>query len=366
MEKQKVKFWLGITAISTIGPVRFKKIINYFADPADFFRASLGDLLAAGISQQASEQILIERNQLNLDALLEQVEWEEIKIVTFLDEEYPAILKEIYDFPPLLYVRGNLRADEGSIVAVVGARQPTNYGQDITTQLATALANAGVTIVSGLARGIDSIAHSAASKAGGRTIAVLGSGLDWRSIYPSENRRLAEEIIAAGGAVISEFPCGSPPHRQHFPQRNRIIAGLSLGTLVVEAAEGSGALITAKCALDYNREVWAVPGSIYSPLSFGPNNLLKQGAKVVTSANDILESLNLNLIKEIKLEVKVTAEGPEEEALLPLLSQEPVHIDQLILTSGLSREAVNSALVIMEIKGKIKDIGGKRYIINCR
>jgi DNA processing protein len=214
-----------------------------------------------------------------------------------------------------------------------------------------------------LALGIDSLAHRATIEAGGKTIAVLGSGLDWRSIYPSENKKLVESIVASGGAVLSELPCGMAPHKSNFPLRNRLISGLSLGTLVVEAGEKSGALITAQTALEQNREVLAVPGNIFSGTAMGVNNLIKAGARLVTSVNDVLETLNLTLIKEHVTMREVKPESPEEELILSLLSQEPLHIDQLILWSGLPSQVINSTLLMMEIKGKIKDVGGKRYVI---
>ncbi len=362
MREKELKYWLGLSALEPIGPVRFKRIINHFNQISDFFKADRKSLTAAGIEPWIVNKVIESRASLNIEEKWKQLKNEEIKLITFRDDDYPKLLKEIYDFPPLLYVRGNLRKEDKFSLAVVGTRRPSTYGQQITEEIVEGLTQSKVAIVSGLAYGIDSQAHQAAIDFGGRTIAVLGTGLDWQSVYPRQNRKLVEEIIASGGAVVSEFPCGMPAHKQNFPRRNRLISGLSLGVVVIEGNEDSGSLITARCALEQNREVFAVPGSIYNENSAGPNNLIKQGARVVTRANDILEALDLTLVKEfVKLE-KVTADSKEEEILLQFISKEPKHIDQLILASGLKSEVVNSVLVIMEVKGKVKNLGGQRYV----
>jgi DNA processing protein len=237
------------------------------------------------------------------------------------------------------------------------------YGLQVTPEIVCPLAQHGLTIVSGLAIGVDALAHLSALKAHGRTIAVLGTGVDARSLYPTQNRRLAEQIIEQGGAVISEFSIGTPPLKQNFPIRNRIISGLSLGTLVIEAARESGSLITARSALEQNREVFAVPGSAHSPTSAGPNNLLKMGARVVTSATDILDALNIEPRQEIIGKRKITADNLEEAALLPHLSREPRYIDALVKASHLGAPQVMSILTIMEIKGKVRNLGGMQYVL---
>lgn len=364
MKEEELKYWVGLSAIDGVGPVRFKKIINYFSSVRDFFSCGKVDLLSAGLSEIMADKIISSRNQVDIEARWEQLKAEQIQIVTFLDPEYPALLKEIYDFPPILYLRGAPLGSTDLAIAVVGSRQSTPYGEYMANLLVRGLVQGGVTVVSGLARGIDSCAHQATIAAGGKTVAVLGGGLDWRSIYPRENKKLVEEIMAGGGTVISEFPCGAAPIRQNFPLRNRLLSGLSRGVLVIEAAEKSGALITAKCALDQNREVFAVPGNVIQPTAFGPNFLIKQGARAVTEVNDILETLNLALPKTaVARPAAPEPANPEEAKILDCLSIEPTQIDQLILQSGLPSQTVSAVLAIMEMAGKVKEVGGQRYII---
>jgi len=283
---------------------------------------------------------------------------EYVKIL-LTDKNYPKLLKEIFDPPKELYIWGELKAEEKYPLAVVGTRKISSYGKQVAAPLVKNLAKAGLTIVSGLALGIDGLAHQAALDVGGRTIAVLGSSLD--IIYPALHKKLAENIANSGGAVISEYPPGTRPAKYTFPARNRIVAGLSLGVLVIEAPEKSGALITARFALDQGREVFAVPGSIYNPNSIGCNKLIKMGAKPVTKAEDIFETFNLEFSTEPKKEIK--PETPEEEILLKFLSHEPVHIDELIKLSKLSPSAANSTLTIMEIDNKVKNLGNNNYIL---
>jgi len=283
----------------------------------------------------------------------------EFKKILLADKNYPKLLKEIFDPPKELYIWGELKAEEKYPLAVVGTRKISNYGKQVAVSLTKNLAKAGLTIVSGLALGIDGLAHQAALDVKGRTIAVLGSSLD--IIYPALHKKLAENIANSGGAVISEYPPGTGPTKFNFPARNRIVAGLSLGVLVIEAPEKSGALITARFALDQGREVFAVPGSVYNPNSIGCNKLIKMGAKPVTKAEDIFETFNLEFSTELKKEIK--PETPEEEILLKFLSHEPVHIDELIKLSKLSPSVANSTLTIMEIDGKVKNLGNNNYIL---
>ncbi len=285
-----------------------------------------------------------------------------IDVIPLSDSRYPALLKQTYDPPICLFVRGNLDA-KGSMLAVVGTRSFSPYGKQVTEELVTALVHAGLTIVSGLALGIDGCAHAATLASGGNTIAVLGSGIDRWTIFPAVHRPLAEKIIAADGAVIAEYPPGFLPTAYSFPERNRIIAGLSLGTLVVEAGEKSGALITARSALDNNREVFAVPHNITSKTSGGTNTLIKMGATLVTSAEDIFQVLNLSEIKQT-LAPSIHPESEEEAALLPLLSREPLHMDEIIHQSGLGSSRVMSTMTLMEMKGKVRNIGGMMYVLS--
>ncbi|MFA5358853.1 MAG: DNA-processing protein DprA [Patescibacteria group bacterium] len=364
MDDDCKKYLVGISLVEAVGAVRFKKIINHFSNPKDFFNATRAELLAAGIPVWVVDVILRQRTIVDVEKAWDLLQQEGIEVLTFWDQNYPDLLKQIYDWPPILYFRGSPEILRGKMLAVVGTRRPTEYGIRATQDIVSGLVAGGVSIVSGLARGIDSTAHKTVIGLDGKTVAVLGTGLDWRSIYPAENKRLVEEIIYCGGIVISEFPCGTPPNRQNFPRRNRLISGLSQGVLVVEAGQGSGALITARCALDQNRDVYAVPGNIYNVNSFGPNELICQGAKPVSSANDILEALDLSLIKETTRIKEAVASSKEEKTLLQFVSSEPVHIDNLIRQSELSSEVVNSVLLVMELAGKVKDVGGKRYVIN--
>lgn len=286
---------------------------------------------------------------------------EGIRKIIISESDYPTKLKEIHDPPSALYVRGNFIKEDEIAIGIVGTRNYTNYGKQITYDIAGSLTEAGITIVSGLAKGIDTFAHKAVLERKGRTIAVLGSANDSSSVYPSCNRKLADKITQ-NGAVISEYPPGTKSERWFFPQRNRIISGLSLGVLVIEAPEKSGALITAMQAVEQNREVFAIPGSVYSKNSVGTNRLIQMGAKLVTRANDILEELNLPILEEKRKSFE--PETKEEEILLNIIGKEPIHIDEIIKQSKLDTRIVGSALMMLELKGVIKSSGGGYYIKN--
>jgi len=285
---------------------------------------------------------------------------QKIEKITIQDKEYPKLLKEIYDPPQELFFLGEIKAEENLPLAIVGTRKVSNYGKQVTTELSRGLARAGFTIISGLALGVDGLAHQSALDVGARTVAVLGCGLD--NIYPPVHKKLAEQIVKSGGAIISEYPPGTMPLKHHFPARNRIISGLSLGTLVVEAPETSGALITAKCALEQNREVLAVPGNIFNQNSFGTNQLIKLGAKAITKIEDVFEVFNLEPLKNQRKKIEPANE--EEKIILDILSKEPNNIDEIVKKSNLDAATVNSTLIMMEISGKIKNLGGGNYIIN--
>lgn len=287
---QEDKYFNAFNLIEGIGPVTFKKLRKYFQSLSLAWSAEKKELEAAGLSEGLSLKIKKEQKEIDPDWQMAKLEKAGIDLITLLDENYPRLLKEIYAPPAMLYLRGHLLNKEPCL-AIVGTRKISDYGRRITPDLARDLADAGLTIVSGLAKGIDTLAHQAVLKSSGRTIAVLGSGLDRESIYPKVNQELAEQIIQQG-AIISEFPLGSQPLAQNFPQRNRIIAGLSLGILVIEAPERSGALITANDALEQNRDIFAVPGPIWAENSLGPHSLIKMGAKLVNQAEDVLNELN--------------------------------------------------------------------------
>jgi len=286
---------------------------------------------------------------------------EDIRKITLQDKEYPSLLKQIHDPPKELYIKGEIINQDKVAVAVVGTRKYTQYGKQVCFDIAGKLAKLGITIVSGLAKGIDTFAHQSALENNGRTIAVLGSGLDKKSFYPSSNYYLSEKI-SQHGAVISEYPPGVWGTHFTFPQRNRIISGLSLGVVVVEAPEESGALITAALALDQNREVFAIPGSIYEKNSYGTNQLIKMGAKLVTDVEDILEELNLSHLLTTKKK-KIKPENREEEIIISILSAQPIHIDEIIKKSGLPASTVNSTLVILELKKAVRNLGRNNYVL---
>jgi len=356
-----LKYWHGLASFLKFGPLTLKKLVRSFGDPEKIFQAMSDELKNCGSSEVLIDEFIDWRTKINLDQLWQNLEKENIKIITLADPDYPILLKEIYDPPIVLYCRGELKKEEKYPLAVVGTRRISNYGKQITPPLVRDLAKAGLTIISGLALGIDGLAHQAALDVDGRTIAVLGSGIDDQSIYPAIHRKLARQIIEKGGVIVSELPPGTLPLRHHFPLRNRIISGLSLGTLVIEAPETSGALITARSALEQNREVFAVPGSLFNPNSTGPNRLIKMGAKAITKANDILEALNLELI--LSEEKEIIPANKEEEILLKYLCREPIQIDELIEKSGLAAPIVSSTLMMMEISGKVKNLGGGYYVL---
>jgi DNA processing protein len=290
---------------------------------------------------------------------MEQIVAQGIQVLTWDDEGYPSRLKEIDQPPPILYLRGELTAEDSWAVAVVGTRRVTAYGRQVTEELASYLAQNGVTVVSGLARGVDAIAHQAALKAGGRTLAVMGNGVD--RIYPPEHRALAEQILASG-ALLSDYAPGTPPESANFPPRNRLISGLSLAVVVVEAGETSGALITAQFAVDQGREVFAVPGNILAPQSKGTNRLIQQGAHPLLSARDVLETLNLTRVSEQRLVRKVLPTDSVEAQVLNVLAHEPLHVDEIRNQTGLPIERVSATLVMMELKGMVRQVGGMNYV----
>ena len=288
---------------------------------------------------------------------------EKIKIVKLEDKEYPLLLKKIANPPKILYIKGELLKKE-KCFAIVGTRRSSNYGKEIAFSIAKDLSEAGLTIVSGMARGIDTFAHKGALdvlRAGGRTIAVLGTGIDEKSLYPKENLKLARKILENKGCLVSEYPPGSPGLKQNFPERNRIISGLSLGVLIVEAKFGSGALITANWAKMQGKKIFALPGSIHFPNSQGCHFLIKQGAKLAENANDILKEFNLPCLTSGVKQVK--GKTLEEQLILEVLKQENLHIDKIIEKTKLSPQVVSSILTLMEIENKVKNLGGNVYII---
>lgn len=362
-QNQDTKYWAALNHFRKFGPVRIRKLAAYFPDMESAYKARTNDLVQAGIESPVAQEFTAARNDIDPDMIMGVLKKENIGTVTWNDKNYPELLLQIFDPPPLLYVKGELRPEDGFSLAVVGARKFSSYGKQATEKIITDLAKNKITIISGLALGIDAIAHNTAISAGGRTVGVLATGLDRQSIYPSANRYLSEKILAGNGALLSEFPPGTAALRHHFPQRNRLISGLSLGALVVEAGERSGSLITANYALEQSREVFAVPGSIFSPVSAGTNNLIKQGAKPVSGAEEIMEALNLREIAAAVEVKKAIPETEEEKLISQYLSHEPLYIDELVRMTKLDTAKINSTLTVMEMKGLAKNIGNMRYVI---
>jgi DNA processing protein len=360
MTNGDVKYWVGFSIIPGIGRVRFTQLENYFGNLENAWQAPPAELKQASLDSNSIRAITSWRDKISLEAEMEKLDRYGIRVLTRHDANFPARLKEIYDCPPLLYIRGSLLAEDEWCLAVVGTRRASVYGRQVTEEIVADLARNKITIVSGLAKGIDSIAHRSALDAGGRSMAVFACGLD--IVYPSENAELARNVMQHG-ALLSEYPLGTRPRADNFPRRNRILSGLSLGVLVVEAGEASGALITAHLALEQNREVFAIPGSILSPASRGTNRLIQEGAKLVCSYTDILEELNLTAVAH-QLELKETLPASETESLLlKHLSAEPTHIDEVCRNSALPAATVSSTLAMMELKGLIKQVGAMNYVL---
>ena len=361
---QDYYYWIALRFICGIGNVNYKNLINHFGDPEKIFHADHKDLGAVeGINKKAIDAILHFKPIPQIDRELDRAAAKGIRIIPFTSSEYPENLKNIYDPPPFLYVNGTFEKQDGNAIAVVGSRYASEYGMKATQRITCDLTSCGITIISGMARGIDSCAHREALAGGGRTIAVLGSGVD--VVYPPENRELYKRITAQG-AVISEYPMGTKPNSYNFPGRNRIISALSLGVLVAEASQKSGSLITARYALEQGREVFATPGNIYSYKSRGTNDLLKRGAKVVQTAEDILEELQFPVEKRNNMDYNCRKNreelGLEEQKLYELIEEESVHIDELMLKSGLSSGQLSSILLDLELKDLIQHLPGKRFV----
>ncbi len=354
-------YWIAFTLVPFVGRMRVGLLEERFGSLEAAWGASTGELRAAGLDARVVSAIAEVRPRIDPQDELERVRKAGVNVLTWRDPAYPQLLREIDDLPPVLYVKGEITNDDRRSVTVVGTRTPTSYGKEAARHLAGDLAKAGVTVVSGLARGIDGIAHRAALEAGGRTLGVLGSGLDVP--YPPEHAGLMRQMTEAG-AVISEYPLGAKPEARHFPRRNRLLSGLSLGTLVIEAPEGSGTLSTIRSALEQNREVFCVPGSIYSPASVITNRLIQEGAKLVMEAEDVLEELNLSAVtsQQSPLPGLFEAESGDEAALYEALDFEPQHIDDLSHRTQIPVTRVTGTLAVMELKGQVRQVGRMNYI----
>jgi len=378
MEHSKsIEQWLRLIRSDGVGSVGFFRLLKRFGSVDKVLGLSVAQLTSVeGIGPKTAEKIAISRDSFNVDAEMSLADKLGVSIINADDSRYPVLLKNVYDKPAVLYVKGDLRREDNLAIAMVGARRSSIYGSEQASRFSHLLASAGFTIISGMARGIDTAAHQAALTAGGRTIAVLGSGL--ANIYPPENKELFKKI-AESGACISELPLTYEPRSEHFPARNRIIAGMSLGTIVVEAAYNSGALITAKAALEYDREVMALPGRVDSPLSRGPNRLIKNGAKLIESIEDVTEALGYigdQLTSHAAEAAKRAADKYEptlfssemfnlsaaEKLLFESLTKEQTHIEELIEQTGIETGQVNSSLVSLQLKGLIKQLPGNYFI----
>lgn len=382
MNADNLKYWIALKSVLGVGHVTFAALLERFGSVPAIFAAPVAELKEIkGVSGKIAEAIIHFQDWPKIQAELDLLDQKKVTIVTCQDTLYPQKLLNVYDRPPYIYVRGKLTADDINI-AMVGSRAATAYGKYTTEKLSRELAFKGATVVSGMARGIDSAAHRGAISARGRTIAVLGSGLD--VIYPPENKKLFEEIVE-NGAVVSEFPLGTPPLSPNFPARNRIISGMSYGVVIVEAGEKSGSLITARLALEQGREVFAVPGSIDSAGSRGTNKLIKQGAKLIESADDILEEIAPQIEQPLSQNraadpldapgasgtsgaptaPRKTADPPEglEKKIFDAVMPGRIHIDDLIAATGLPSANILSSLTKMELKGLIEQHPGKFFSV---
>ena len=354
-----IPFWVALSFVRGIGAVRFRLLLETFGSAREAWEAPQAALAATRLPASVLRNLLALRAELDVQRVWNDIQAQGIQVLTWEDAAYPERLQSIPQPPPVLYLRGALSPDDSWAVAVVGTRRVTRYGRQVAEEIATGLARHGVTLVSGLARGVDGVAHRAAMQAGGRTLAVLGCGVD--HIYPPEHRALAADIIDRG-ALISDYPPGTPPDAANFPARNRLISGLSLATIVVEAGETSGALITARFAAEQGRDVFAVPGGIYAPLSKGTNRLLKQGAHPLLCVEDVLEALDLSQVQEYRQARLALPENPLERALLEHLRAEPLHVDELRALVNQPIAQVSAALTMMELKGLVRQVGAMHYV----
>jgi DNA processing protein len=353
-------YWVVLNMATGIGPVRFQRLLEICGGARDAWQASDLELAAAGLERRTADSLRRLRQRTTPEAVARRLAQLDIRALTLLDDQYPSSLRQVADAPPVLFVRGAVVPADDLAVALVGTRRATVYGRSVADRLARDLAAAGVTVVSGLAKGVDTAAHLASLEAGGRTLAVLGNGLD--QIYPPENGALARRIADPGrGALVSEFAPGVPPDAANFPRRNRLISGLSRATVIVEAGERSGALITADFALEQGRDVLAVPGSIFSPMSAATNQLLRQGAIPVTSAYDILEAIGAAAQPPAALARDVPELSPVEATLWRALTGEPRHADELARTLGLSSGEVAATLALLELKSLARQVGSMLY-----
>lgn len=352
-------YWLGFHLIPGIGAATIARLIEAFGSLSTAWDADLAAFREAGVNQKSASRLIEQRDCIDLDKEWNRVQTAGVTLITLAEDSYPALLREIPNPPPVLYIKGEIRQEDETAIGVVGTRRMTRYGSEMARRLSTGLAAAGMTIVSGLARGIDGIAHREAVDAGGRTLAVLGCGVD--RIYPAEHRRLSEDVIE-NGALISQFPLGTGPDAHNFPERNRLISGLSLGVLVVEAPIKSGALITSSCAADQGRTVFAVPGSALSSSSDGPHQLIRDGAVLTATVDDVLQELNLERRQAVMENRRMLPDATgEEQEILKTLDGDPRHIDEIAIDTGINISQLSAMLLQMQLKGMVREVGGQHY-----
>lgn len=356
---EQVKYWVGFNKVPGIGPMRLKLILEALGSIEEAWHASTDELRNIGLGQKTIEEFVRIRSELDLDEEINRIHSYGFKVISWESDKYPVRLKEIDSPPPVLYCWGDFDPNDRWAVSIVGTRRMSAYGEAVTQELSSALAMNGITVISGMARGIDGVAHRTALENGGRTIAVLGSGLDY--LYPPEHRQLAKEI-SENGVVATDYPLGTRPEARNFPPRNRIISGLGLVVVIVEAGEGSGALITAHFALDQGREVFAVPGKIHSRTSVGTNQLIRDGAIPFLSVEDVLEALNFDVIVRQEVINEFMPEDEVERMVYEKLSFEPIHVDAIRAACGLPVSKITASLAMLELKGRARQIGGMQYI----
>jgi DNA processing protein len=353
------EYLTAIYAFNYFGPARVKLLLSYFKSPKKIWKSTKEELIETGLSVKKVSEFSEFRKSFDIENYFLRLQKLNIKVVTILDKTFPKNLKGLDGAPLVLYYKGSIECLKTNCVAIVGTRKMTAYGREITQKFSSELANFGITIISGLAYGVDTAAHKGCLSVGGKTAAVLGNGLD--TIYPQENTALAAEIVKTGGVIISEFPLGYPSLPVNFAIRNRIVSGLSDAVIVIEGAEKSGTLLTAAHAAEQGKTVFAIPGQITSPLSFAPLFLLKNGAKIATETKDILDELDMQVKVDKEKIQKIIPDTPEEEKLLVILENEPLHLDELVRISGCTTAEISARLTIMEMKGMVKNIGNGIY-----
>jgi DNA processing protein len=381
-QETDLKYWVALHRVQGLGPVRFGRIETYFGNMEAAWSASRLQLREAGLENAYVEELDRLRRETSPDGELEKLDQLGIQPVYLRSPEYPESLREIFDPPSVLYVKGVVPVEHTHSVAVVGSRRPTPYGREMSRRLSAELASSGVTVYSGLARGIDGIAHRAAVDTDGQTVAVVGGGLD--SIYPAEHTELAQDIVNHGGAVVTEYPVGTRPKPEHFPRRNRVISGLTRGVVVVEGKRTSGAMLTVKWALEQDREVFAVPGNVLSENSDGPNWLIQQGAKLVTSGHDVLEELGIKPTDPTGRAKtnKARSAGTQDQLGVDSLAREnneiniegrivdfiaasggTAHVDDITRSASTTASVVSSALTVLELRGVLRQVGPMLFAI---